>query len=405
MRSPSGGPRPRRSGRSAACRLTARLASLLTLAAAGSVARGGAALPAGRWLEIETRPATAVVHGSPGSADALLHVSIRNLSGRPLKLVRARASYFRGQGAVGAAAHGGGGLGEASFLRLPVGLSPSERLDWQAICLEGVPEGAHRVRLEFDVLARRGARRHWRTEAVESRLEETVPVVLHLPFEAGFWKVTQGHGCRTQHRLGGRGQEFAWDFVALGPAGQGSGAARDRAWKNRDLPTFGRPVRAPAAGRVVRVVNDVPDNEGAREYPRRSLLDDLAHPDWVFGNYVVLEAGKGAYVLLAHLEQGSVLVAPGQLVEAGEQIARAGNSGNSIHPHVHLHVMDRPDPSDNEVQGLPASLADYREITIVSSGPHTDYYARHVAVGDPPEGAVVAPVPRPEPPPVTPPPP
>lgn len=385
---------------SAAGRIT--VVSLLTLAASDSVARAGAVPAADRWLEIETRPATAFVHRSEGSADALLHVSIRNLSGRPLQLVRARASYGQEQRAVGAPGNGVR-LGDASFVRLPLRLSPSERLGWQAVCLEGIPEGAQRVRIELDVGARRGARRQWRTEAIESRLEETAPVVLRLPFEAGFWKVSQGHGCRTQHRLGGRGQEFAWDFVALGPAGQASGAGRDRAWKNRDLPTFGRPVGAPAAGRVVRVVNDLPDNEGAREYPRRSLLDDLAHPDWVFGNYVVLDVGGGAYVLLAHLEQGSVLVAPGQVVEAGEQIARAGNSGNSIHPHVHVHVMDRPDPSDPEVRGRPASFADYREITVVSGGVYTDLRARHVAIGDPPEGAVVAPTPRPEPAPVTPP--
>ncbi len=385
--------------------MTACWGWLLVLAATGSAVRAAPVVPAARWLEMETRPARVFVHRSQGAADALVHLSIRNLSERSLRIVRARASFFEGQRPVGKSVHDGRGLGEAPLVQLPLRLSPSERLDWQALCLEGIPEGADRVRVELDVTARRGARREWRTEAVESHLEDTVPVVLRLPFEAGFWKVSQGHGCHTQHRLGGRGQEFAWDFAALGPAGQASGATRDRAWRNRDLPTFGRPVRAPATGRVVRLVNDVPDNEGARAYPRRSLLDDLAHPDWVFGNYVVLDAGEGAYVLLAHLEQGSLLVAPGQVVEAGEQIARAGNSGNSIHPHLHLHVMDRADPSDPEVRGRPASLADYLEIAIVSSPDHTDSYGRRVAVGDPPEGAVIAPMPRSEPPPLTPPPP
>jgi murein DD-endopeptidase MepM/ murein hydrolase activator NlpD len=362
----------------------ARLAVAAGFLAAG-LSPGGEELPEA-WVELEARPETLFVHRARSSSDGLAHVCFRNLAGRAVTIARARAGYFQGERSLGAGEIASNLPEELSFLRLPLELAAGARSGWLAACLEGIPEGADRVRLEFDVRLRRGVRGAWRTVAVDIGLEEPPRVALRLPFEEGLWKVSQGHGCATQHRIGGRGQEFAWDFVALAAA-----TGRERAWKNRDLPTFGKPVLAPISGRVVRVVADVTDNEGLRDYPRRSLLDDLARPDWVFGNHVILDAGGGIYVLLAHLQEASVRVAPGDFVQAGEPIARAGNSGNTVHPHVHLQAMDRPDPADPRVRGLPASFVDYRQFTIVPGRSYTDLYSQRVSVGDPPEGVVVAP--------------
>ena len=48
----------------------------------------------------------------------------------------------------------------------------------------------------------------------------------------------------------------------------------------------------------------------------------------------------GPFVLLAHLQRGSVQVQPGQPVSVGDPVARCGNSGNSTEPHLHLQVSD-----------------------------------------------------------------
>ena len=65
----------------------------------------------------------------------------------------------------------------------------------------------------------------------------------------------------------------------------------------------------------------------------------------VAGNHVVLGlAGGGPYVLLAHLQRGSVGIVHGQVVAAGEPVGRLGSSGNSTEPHVHVQAMDGRDP-------------------------------------------------------------
>ncbi len=72
----------------------------------------------------------------------------------------------------------------------------------------------------------------------------------------------------------------------------------------------------------------------------------------VAGNHVVLAVARsGPFVLLAHLQRGSIAVRMGQRVQAGEVVAACGNSGNSTQPRVHLHAMDSLDWQ--QARGLP----------------------------------------------------
>ena len=52
---------------------------------------------------------------------------------------------------------------------------------------------------------------------------------------------------------------------------------------------------------------------------------------------------SGGIVALCHLQLGSIRVQVGQQVNAGDPVARCGNSGNSTEPHLHLQVIDRLD--------------------------------------------------------------
>lgn len=65
----------------------------------------------------------------------------------------------------------------------------------------------------------------------------------------------------------------------------------------------------------------------------------------------MIQTGSGVYALIAHLKRGSVLVRAGEVVNAGQQVARCGNSGNSSEPHVHAQLMDRA--SLWTAQGIP----------------------------------------------------
>lgn len=138
-------------------------------------------------------------------------------------------------------------------------------------------------------------------------------------------------------------QRWAYDLLVTMDARtfRGDGARLD------DYYAYGQPVRAPAAG-VVRAVHD-----GEPEGP-------IGH--WQFlgahGNHVVVEVAPSEFLFIAHLQPGSILVAPGDRIEADQPIGRVGNSGNSSEPHVHLHLQDSATPFLGE--GIPMYFHGYR---------------------------------------------
>ncbi|GJF11786.1 hypothetical protein NGTWS0302_11060 [Mycolicibacterium cyprinidarum] len=116
---------------------------------------------------------------------------------------------------------------------------------------------------------------------------------------------------------------------------------------------FGREVHAVADGTVVGARNDLPE-----QVPGIAPVGiPLNEAD---GNFVVLDIGDGFFVNYAHMQPGSVTVKPGDRVAAGDVIGLVGNTGNSIAPHLHLHVMDSASPLAS--QGLPY-LYDRFELT------------------------------------------
>jgi hypothetical protein len=105
---------------------------------------------------------------------------------------------------------------------------------------------------------------------------------------------------------------------------------------------FGRELFAPAAGTVVRVRGDRPDQPVtsrsdpayfAPEYPNGGDI----------GNHVVIDHGGGEFSLLAHMMAGSVVVSLGEAVRQGQTVGRLGNSGDTNGPHVHYQLQSGPD--------------------------------------------------------------
>lgn len=76
---------------------------------------------------------------------------------------------------------------------------------------------------------------------------------------------------------------------------------------------MGTPVRASASGRVV-----------------------YARPLDIHGNIVIIDHGWGVFSSYSHLSE--IDVVPGQFVLQGDIIARSGNTGRSLGPHVHWEI-------------------------------------------------------------------
>ncbi len=69
----------------------------------------------------------------------------------------------------------------------------------------------------------------------------------------------------------------------------------------------------------------------------------------------MLRVAENEYLYLCHLKPGSVRVKKGDIVVAGQEIARIGNSGNTSEPHLHIHLQDDLDFGE----GLPLYFYGY----------------------------------------------
>jgi hypothetical protein len=136
-------------------------------------------------------------------------------------------------------------------------------------------------------------------------------------------------------------QRFAIDFMQLDSEGRVL-VGDEKVLSNWHF--YGADVLAAGAGKVIEVVNDLP-NQVPGQFPAGIALADAPE------NHVIIDMGHGEFAMYAHMIPGSVVVEEGQFVRAGEKLGRLGNSGNTIVPHLHFQVMDQPS-SLNSV-GLP----------------------------------------------------
>ncbi|SMB81393.1 M23 family metallopeptidase [Deinococcus hopiensis] len=165
----------------------------------------------------------------------------------------------------------------------------------------------------------------------------------------GTFMVGQGGSTPTvNYHVDHPAMRYAVDFIGVGALGR---HARGHLPADPSrYAIFGAQVLAPLDGEVLRTQEARPD----LQIPRADAL----HPA---GNFIVLRStvpdGRTVHVLLAHLQQGSVRVRPGDRVRAGQVLATVGNSGNTTEPHLHLGVnigATEEDPFSGE--GVPFSV-------------------------------------------------
>ncbi len=145
-----------------------------------------------------------------------------------------------------------------------------------------------------------------------------------------------------QHNSG----RYAYDLSLVDEKGsmwRTDGKAREDWW------SWGVPVRAPAAGRVVAMRDSAVDWQMGGD--GLSIEAIFADPIVLMGNHVILDHGNGEYSALCHFQRGSIKVRPGERVRQGQELGRIGYSGSVFTVHLHYELR-RGAPFD--VDGLPS---------------------------------------------------
>lgn len=173
-------------------------------------------------------------------------------------------------------------------------------------------------------------------------MEEKIPVV-EFPLR-GEWAILNPPGHHPN----------AFDFLAMG--GRRKRPLSKGLWRwvlygtaVEDWYGWSQPIFSPADGTIIHASDGWPDRKKAiltKDFLnafifRPKLVKEDIRP--FAGNYVLIQAGS-AVIFIAHMRSGSVRVSTGQRVTSGQLIGEVGNSGNSLAPHLHFQLMDRPDP-------------------------------------------------------------
>lgn len=170
------------------------------------------------------------------------------------------------------------------------------------------------------------------------RVSADKAIVLAPPFRGEWYVFHGGNSVLINHHHYAGSQRYAMDILLAqdGPLPQGG---------QKDLnvyQTFGQPLFAPVDGVVVELENGAEDQQIG--------LRDVRRP---IGNHVTIKTDAGTYVLIAHLQKGSVSVSEGRRVQTGESLAKCGNSGNTSQPHAHIQAMTGKDPFSGQSEPVP----------------------------------------------------
>ena len=161
---------------------------------------------------------------------------------------------------------------------------------------------------------------------------------------------------------GSNHSRYSYDLVIVDAQGslyKGRPRANDDWYSARpdnwdDYYSFGAPVFATGAGRVVQMRDSKPDD---RKFDEKEFATDENSPA---GNYIVIDHLNGEFSVFGHIKQGSARVKLGQMVQQGDTIAAMGASGSSLFPHLHYEL--RTGAGIKGVEGLPSYFSNFRRI-------------------------------------------
>ncbi len=158
-----------------------------------------------------------------------------------------------------------------------------------------------------------------------SHVAQAGSVDVEFPLTSGSYYVLQGGNSAITnpfHALSGT--PLAVDITKLNSTGNRARGIAPTALDAYEI--FGDVVHSPCAGTVASVHGDFPDNAPGNVSPH--------------ANYVVIKCGD-VDIILVHLLRGSIVVAPGERIELGQPLAKVGNSGYTLEPHLHVGATRR----------------------------------------------------------------
>jgi hypothetical protein len=151
------------------------------------------------------------------------------------------------------------------------------------------------------------------------------------------------YGSASHGRSGvNNSMKYAVDLTKRSPWGNDAYGILPQKWEL--YPVFNEGIFSPCDGEV-RAVSD--------EWPNEIPWGGKG--PYNLGNYVLIQMGD-VYVLIGHLQKGSIRVNAGSLVKVGDPIAQVGNSGWTSQPHVHIQAMKISQDSFWKGEGLPVEF-------------------------------------------------
>lgn len=233
--------------------------------------------------------------------------------------------------------------------------------------LHTFPPGMDLSRLRFGFKFDVGDDTKYTVETLVSPRLYTPKAKLSLPL-AGPALIHDGHDFYGHHRrlplLDPMAQALKWktnfmrysyDFAMTDAQGR---MYKNDGSKNEDWYGWGAPVLAPAAGKVIRAVGNLPDNAKGKR-PAFSREQFIADPSVMWGNHVEIDHGNGEISMLAHLKNSSVTLKVGDTVKAGQKIGEMGFSGDAFLVHLHYDLKTAP---GFDADGLPSPFNEFERL-------------------------------------------
>jgi hypothetical protein len=191
--------------------------------------------------------------------------------------------------------------------------------------------------------------------AIRSHIYDEPSVNLSLPFKNGVYAVFEGgngrasflmnyhYGSSTHSRSRiNRSMKYAVDLTKLSMWGTDANGILPR--QNERYVVFNEAVYSPCDGEVSDVVDQWPNE-----------IPWSGQAPYNVGNHILIKSGN-FYVLMGHLQKGSIMVKVGDRVKKGDPLAKVGNSGWTSQPHLHIQAMRIAKESFWRGEGLPIIL-------------------------------------------------
>lgn len=236
--------------------------------------------------------------------------------------------------------------------KMPVGSSRLLTLDVSFASRAAVPR---RLTHRFRVTAQNpltSQEQRFTYDAGRVPLSRRRPPVYAPPLDGTGWVASDGCCSPSGHvnamlGLDGRlqaAERFAIDWMRIDATGrmyQGD-PSNPASWFS-----YGSPVKAVSDGVVTYARDGQPDQTPGK------MPSDLQF-DQLVGNAVYVRTSDGLTQAYVHLVPGSVRVKVGDKVQTGAVLGLLGNSGASLAPHLHFHVVDGANPATGD--GFPYTI-------------------------------------------------